>query len=206
MTYTAFNNPEFFQFKHTQAFYAAYFMQVMIIYLIVDNIYSEYNQGTIKLLCNNDLGLNKIFINKLICILITCIFLSVINIIFNIFAFKILSPDINIVTFSLQRLCVYLLFAFTIYSTVVLMYSISKKNTFTLCFLILLFYLAHDFIDVLAAKLNISQNILDLISFYSLGSGMQGFYFNANMIIGALIWSAVCLFSGLFIISKQDIC
>ncbi|MBE6047906.1 MAG: hypothetical protein E7213_05805 [Clostridium sp.] len=206
MTYTALNNPQFFKFKHTQAFFCAYFMQVTIIYLIVDNVYSEYNQGTLKLLSNNNLGLNKVFINKLICILITSIFLAVINIIFNIISFIVLSPDINILNFLLERLITYLLFALAVYSTVILIFSLYKKNLFTLCFLILLFYLSHDFIDALANKMNISQNILDFICFYALGSGMQGFYFNTSMVIGTLVWSTICLLTGLYIISKQDIC
>lgn len=207
MAYVAYHNPESFQFRHTQAFYSAYFMDIVIIYLIIDNIYAEYNQGTMKLLCNNEIGINKVFINKMISFLIVSLFLSVFNIVFNIVCYNIVeSSGINIINFSLQRVVIYFFYVLTVYATTVFAYSFTKKNTSTLGLLIILFYLAHDIIDMLGNKLDIAKSLLDYIPFYSLYSGMQGFYFNFSMVIGSLILSIALLIIGLFKISRQDIC
>lgn len=71
--------------------------------------------------------------------------------------------------------------------------------------LIFLYYLSNGFIDVIAEKLNINKSILYLVPFYSLCSGLRGFYSNFNMIIGALILGIITLIWGLYINAKQDI-
>ncbi|MFR4162082.1 MAG: ABC transporter permease [Paraclostridium sordellii] len=205
ITYVAYKNPGVFEFRNSQAFYSSYFMEILLIYIVVNTIYNEYNQGTIKLIFNTETGLNDIFIKKLIALILLGIILAFINILFNIIVYFILKPNINLLIFSLKEIFIYCIFTFSIYSMTVFVYSFNKHIISSLMTLIFLYYLSNGFIDVIAEKLNINKSILDLVPFYSLCSGLRGFYFNFNMIIGALILGIITLIWGLSINAKQDI-
>lgn len=205
ITYMAYTNPRSFEFRHSQAFYSSYFMEILLMYIVVASIYNEYNQGTIKLIFNDKTGLTNVFVNKLIALILSGIILSLINILFDIIVYFVLKPDINLLTFSLKEILIYCIFIFSVYSISVFIYSFNKHSILALMILVFLYYLSNGFIDVIAEKFNISKSILDLIPFYSLCSGLRGFYFNSNMIIGSLILGVITLTLGLSINSKQDI-
>lgn len=203
--YGAYYNPDFFDLKEVQVFYGIYFMLFILIYIITESIYTEYQAGTVKYIFNNNKVLNKAIIFKLISLLLAGIILAVINILFLIVGSFILKSNVDLGMFSLKIIIGYCIYIFTLYSFTILFYSFIKRSKFTLLILMFLFYLSNGIIRIIAFKYEISEKVLDFIPFYSIQGLLTVVHFNGTVILGSMVFGIIALAIGWYIIYKEDV-
>lgn len=203
--YGAYENPDFFNLNDVQAFYGIYFMLFILIYIITESIYTEYQEGTVKYIFNNNKILNKSIIFKLISLLLAGIILAVINILFLIIGSFIIKTNTDLGMFFLKIIVGYCICIFILYSFTILFYSFLKKSKFTLLILIFLFYFSNGIIKVIAIKYKISEKVLEFIPFYSMKGLLDITNFNGTVILGSIVFGVIALAIGWFIIYKEDV-